>query len=75
MQFWGVPQAASANDKNQVPTGEQFLLMCTIYIIEGAVGLMTWNDKMNFSPDVSHRLDYIFFQTNPIINSILTRFP
>ncbi|KAA1116184.1 hypothetical protein PGT21_003779 [Puccinia graminis f. sp. tritici] len=52
MQFWGVPQAASANDKNQVPTGEQFLLMCTIYIIEGAVGLMTWNEKMNFSPDL-----------------------
>ncbi|KAH9440543.1 hypothetical protein Pst134EB_031152 [Puccinia striiformis f. sp. tritici] len=53
MQIWGVPQANSVqNGVNQVPTGEQFLLMCTTYLIEGAVGLMTWNDKMNFSPDL-----------------------
>ncbi|OAV91474.1 hypothetical protein PTTG_27953 [Puccinia triticina 1-1 BBBD Race 1] len=52
MQFWGVPQADCAQGGNQVPTGEQFLLMCTVYIIEGAVGLMTWNDKLDFSPDL-----------------------
>ncbi|KAI9601981.1 hypothetical protein KEM48_001271 [Puccinia striiformis f. sp. tritici PST-130] len=42
-----------------VPTGEQFLLMCTTYLIEGAVGLMTWNDKMNFSPDLKKAIQTI----------------
>ncbi|KAH9446717.1 hypothetical protein Pst134EA_030624 [Puccinia striiformis f. sp. tritici] len=60
MQIWGVPQANSVqNGVNQVPTGEQFLLMCTTYLIEGAVGLMTWNDKMNFSPDLKKAIQTI----------------
>ncbi|PLW09508.1 hypothetical protein PCANC_24192 [Puccinia coronata f. sp. avenae] len=62
MQIWGVPQANpppnSATNFN-VPTGEQFLLMCTIYIIEGAVGLMTWNEEMQFSPDLKEAVQTI----------------
>lgn len=59
MQIWGVPPASGPPNGNIVPTGEQFLLMCTIYVIEGAVGLMTWNDQLNFSPDLKMAIQTI----------------
>ncbi|KAG0148364.1 hypothetical protein CROQUDRAFT_41600, partial [Cronartium quercuum f. sp. fusiforme G11] len=43
LMIWGVPQAF--NDSSywtRFPTGQEFLTSCTIYVIEGAVGLMAW---------------------------------
>ncbi|MBW0514744.1 hypothetical protein O181_054459 [Austropuccinia psidii MF-1] len=57
MQFWGVPQASSVDQKfERTPSGQEFLLMCTMYLIEGAVGLMTWNDDLNLSSDLQEAM-------------------
>lgn len=73
MQIWGVPQASKIQgDLGRGPTGQEFLLMCTIYIIEGAVGLMTWNDKMDFSPDLKKAFQTIG-SSLPLIGQYLAK--
>ncbi|KAG0141765.1 hypothetical protein CROQUDRAFT_82912 [Cronartium quercuum f. sp. fusiforme G11] len=52
MQLWAVPQAFSDPDYwSRAPTGDEFLLICTIYLIEGAVGLMGWQENAQTSQD------------------------
>lgn len=60
MQIWAVPQAFGVPDYwSRAPTGQEFLLMCTIYLIEGAVGLMGWLENHETSTDVSLTFDLV----------------
>ncbi|KAH9820720.1 hypothetical protein DFH28DRAFT_884089, partial [Melampsora americana] len=53
MQLWAVPQAFGEHEHwSRSPTGDEFLLMCTIYLIEGAVGLMGWREDAQTTADL-----------------------
>ncbi|CAH7675120.1 expressed protein [Phakopsora pachyrhizi] len=36
------------------PTGDQFILICSIYLIEGSMGLMGWNENMRMTIELKN---------------------
>ncbi|EGG10738.1 uncharacterized protein MELLADRAFT_93526 [Melampsora larici-populina 98AG31] len=45
LMIWGIPQSFWDDSYwTRSPTGQEYLTSCTIYVIEGAVGLMAWAD-------------------------------
>ncbi|KAI8450022.1 hypothetical protein BY996DRAFT_4337393 [Phakopsora pachyrhizi] len=55
MPIWSIPQAMSTdNYTTQAPTGDQFILICSIYLIEGSMGLMGWNENMRMTIELKN---------------------
>ncbi|KAI8453622.1 hypothetical protein BY996DRAFT_7144880 [Phakopsora pachyrhizi] len=53
MQIWGVPQAFKDESYwERPPTGVEFLLSCSLYVLEGAVGLVGWIENSDMSEEL-----------------------
>lgn len=46
LMIWGIPQSFWDDSYwTRSPTGQEYLTSCTIYVIEGAVGLTAWEER------------------------------